>query len=599
VTTTPIEPAQDGLWTRLRRRKVVQWGLVYVAAAWGFLQGLEYVTETYHWPEQLRQVSFLALLIGLPIVLVLAWYHGDRGQQRISTPEFAILTLLLLLGGGAFWYYQRTSETATAATTAAQSAAPAAPPLEPAAAPDAKSIAVLPFADMSPAKDQEYMSDGIAEELLNRLANAPELIVIARTSSFAFKGDKVDIAEIARKLNVAHIVEGSVRASGDRLRITAQLIRTADRAHIWSQTYDRTLEDIFQIQDEIAGAIAEALQIKLMGGPLSRREGGTQNLRAYQLYLRAWNGEDWNTDQSLNAAQKFLEEAIALDSHFGLAWSLLASVQRMKVQIGTVGAKEGLERALQFTQHALELSPDSAHAHSSLSALHIEHDWDWRAAERESQQAMALDPNHLTVLSNAARLSLALGRWSEAEPLLRQALNRDPLNADVFYSIGQMYYRSGRLREAEATYLRMMEAFPAAPWNRTMLAAVYLAQGRADDALKIVQQEDDETLRLVLLPSALYATGQSADAEAALRAQIEKWSASGPYYIALSYAVRGDRDEVIDWLERAYEQGDPGLNEIVGEPKFNDMLTDARFKAFLRKMKLPEWHRQSIAATGT
>src|SRR6188474_2861121 len=203
VNDPPAEREDQSIWARLRRRKVVQWGLVYVAAAWGFLQGLEYVSDAFQWPAQLRQVALLALLIGLPVVLVLAWYHGDRGQQRISTPEFAILTLLLLLGGGAFWYYHRVNETPSAATTAAQPAAPAAP-LE-TAAPDEKSIAVLPFADMSAKKDQEYMSDGIAEELLNLLAKVPDLKVIARTSSFAFKGQNVEIADIAKRLNVAHV----------------------------------------------------------------------------------------------------------------------------------------------------------------------------------------------------------------------------------------------------------------------------------------------------------------------------------------------------------------------------------------------------------
>ena len=220
-----MEPRAPG--RRLRRRKVVQWGLVYVAAAWGFLQGLEYVSGTFHWPRQVQQITTLVLLIGLPVVLVLAWYHGDRGEQRISTPEFAILTLLLLLGGGAFWYYDRASETPAGATGAvAQPTAPAARSPEAAPAPDQKSIAVLPFADMSPAKDQEYMSDGIAEELLNLLAKVPDLKVIARTSSFAFKGKDIEIAEIAKELNVAHVLEGSVRKSGNKLRITAQLIRT-------------------------------------------------------------------------------------------------------------------------------------------------------------------------------------------------------------------------------------------------------------------------------------------------------------------------------------------------------------------------------------
>ena len=229
MTDTSTQPSGEGLWARLRRRKVVQWGVVYVAAAWGFLQGLEYLSGTYDWPRQIQQLTTLALLIGLPVVLVLAWYHGDRGQQRISTPELAILTLLLLLGGGAFWYYDRASERAAGATGAVtQPAAPAAASPEAAPAPDQKSIAVLPFVDMSAAKDQEYMSNGVAEELLNLLAKVPDLKVIARTSSFAFKGKDTNVEDIARELNVAHMLEGSVRTSGNKVRITAQLIRTAD-----------------------------------------------------------------------------------------------------------------------------------------------------------------------------------------------------------------------------------------------------------------------------------------------------------------------------------------------------------------------------------
>src|SRR6188768_3796257 len=221
------------------------------------MQVLEYFSGTFDWPRQVQQLSTLALLIGLPVVLVLAWYHGDRGQQRVTTPEFAILTLLLLLGGGAFWYYQRTSETATVSSPSA--------PSSPAFATDA-SIAVLPFVNMSSDKEQEYFADGISEELLNLLAQVPELRVIARTSSFSFKGKGkgVEIAEIARRLNVANVLEGSVRKSGDTLRITAQLVRASDSSHLWCQTYDRRMTDVFKVQDEIAAAVVEQLKIKLV-----------------------------------------------------------------------------------------------------------------------------------------------------------------------------------------------------------------------------------------------------------------------------------------------------------------------------------------------
>ena len=227
MTETPIERQDQSAWTKLRRRKVVQWGVAYAAGAWGLLQGLAYVTATFHWPEQIQQFTALALLIGLPIALVLAWYHGDRGQQRVSTPEFALLMGLLLLGSGVFWFYERASETANVASSAPATVAPVATD---------RSIAVLPFVNMSPDKEQEYFADGISEELLNLLAQVPELRVIARTSSFSFKGKDVDIAEIARRLNVANVLEGSVRKSGDTLRITAQLVRASDSSHLWSQT---------------------------------------------------------------------------------------------------------------------------------------------------------------------------------------------------------------------------------------------------------------------------------------------------------------------------------------------------------------------------
>ena len=281
---------QQGFLHSLRRRKVVQWGLTYAAGAWALLQVISHVVTTFHWPEQLQQIATLLLFLGLPVVLVLAWYHGDRGQQRISTPELAILTLLLLLGGGGFWYYQRANETPAAASTAAKPAAPAEPPLEAAAAADNKSIAVLPFVDMSQAKDQEYFADGISEEVLNLLVKLPELKVIARTSSFAYKGKDTKIPEIGRELGVAHVLEGSVRKAGDKVRITAQLIHAADSTHLWSETYDRTLEDMFAVQDDIAAQVVKALEVTLLSDKPSVAIP-QQDMEAYNLFLHLFSSD--------------------------------------------------------------------------------------------------------------------------------------------------------------------------------------------------------------------------------------------------------------------------------------------------------------------
>jgi TolB-like protein len=290
----------EDIWTRLRRRKLVQWGLAYAAGAWGFLQGLAYVSTLVDWPVQVQRLTGLALLIGLPIALVLAWYHGDRGQRQVTRSELAILTLLFLLGGGIFWYFQRASETSTATSPA---------PTVPALPTDA-SIAVLPFVNMSSDKEQEYFADGISEELLNLLAQVPELRVIARTSSFSFKGKDVEIAEIARRLNVANVLEGSVRKSGDKLRITAQLVRASDSSHLWSQTYDRQMADVFKVQDEIAAAVVGQLKIKLLGTPPTSK---VTNPRAYTLYLQAREIRRQVTPQSFEDSLALLQQALALD----------------------------------------------------------------------------------------------------------------------------------------------------------------------------------------------------------------------------------------------------------------------------------------------
>jgi TolB-like protein len=229
----------DSIWARLRRRKVVQWGIAYAAGAWGFLQGLGYVNDLFDWPRLLPKFVALALLVGLPITVVVAWYHGDRGEQRVSRTELAILTLLFLLGGGLFWRYQHAS-----------GPVPAEPDLSstPAAA-EPRSIAVLPFVNMSGDKEQEYFADGVAEELLNLLTQVPQLRVTSRASAFSFKGQNLGVPDIAKRLNVAHVLEGSVRKSVNRVRITAQLIDVRSDTQLWSQTWDRQLDDIFAVQD--------------------------------------------------------------------------------------------------------------------------------------------------------------------------------------------------------------------------------------------------------------------------------------------------------------------------------------------------------------
>jgi TolB-like protein len=507
---------------------------------------------------------------------------SGRGNPRKRLLAVAVTALLAILGGGVAWYYQRTSE------------APDVKPAKSASLPDApvtpheKSIAVLPFADMSPAKDHEYMSDGIAEEILNTLAQVSDLKVIARTSSFAFKGQQAEIAEIAKRLNVAHVLEGSVRTAGDQVRITAQLIRAADSTHLWSDTYDRPLKNVFSVQEEIANAIAQALQIRLMGGKLKRPDGGTHNLEAYKLYLQAYQAQLRTTRSALDSAERYLNEAIKLDPGFGLAWQLLADNFILMVDSGFLSPSEGYERARQLARKSLEVSPRHVRAHASLMAVHLSFDWDWAAANAEREQAIAIDPNDIFLLNNSGQLALALGQWNDAVRLLRAAQERDPLDTIVAWNLGHAFYRAGRFTESEAAFRRLLEIDPNYPWGHASLGRTLLFLERPDEGLALVQAEPDREVQLVYLPVLLHATGRQPEADKALEAQIREWSDRGAYYIAETYAYLGDRDRAMQWLERAYRQKDPALLDILGSPMFAGMADDPRLAAFRRKMNLPQ-----------
>lgn len=519
------------------------------------------------------------------------------GQVRKVTaiarwrPRYMLLALAVIVAAALsyfvadrFWLSKRIEPQAASVDAAAPASA---------ASPDAlatpqKSIAVLPFADMSPAKDQEYLADGIAEELLNRLAKAPDLKVIARTSSFAFKGRDIDIADIAKRLNVAHVLEGSVRKSGDRVRITAQLIRASDSSHLWSDTYDRKLDDIFALQDELAAAIMHALSVRIAGGTIGRKEGGTPSREAYELYLRAWYGEDWDSRDSLDAVEKYLKQAIAIDPEYGLAWSGLASVTTMRAELGYLSAKEAFGSARQFVERALQLAPESADAHAVLQNILFVYDWNLPAAEGSARRALALGPTNPDVLNTCSRLAIALGRLDDARRQLLIAVARDPLNDYVIYNLALTYYLAGQLAEAEKTTRRLFDVSPNFPWTRVLLGQTLLLEGRIDEAVSVLQEEPNRGSRLASLPLILRAAGRQEEAERALRDQIEYWKDKSASFIALSYADRGNYDLALQWLERAYEQRDPSLFEVIADPLFGDMRQDPGFKAFRRRLSLPE-----------
>ena len=303
---------------------------------------------------------------------------------------------MLILGGGAFWYYRAANDAPVAKPAPATGGVSSTVT----AIPGDASIAVLPFVNMSSDPEQEYFSDGLSEQVLNLLSKIPELRVIARTSSFAFKGkEDVDVATIGQRLNVAHVLEGSVRKSGNRVRITAQLIKVADSSHQWSETYDRELTDIFAIQDEIALAVVDELKIALQRDDLPARST-TTNLEAYNLYLRGQYLSAQHTEESLNRAVEYYDKALRVDPGYGEAWAALAYVQAQMANEGLTEFSVGFEKARVSARKALDLNPNLARAHLALGSVQQAYDWDWLAADASFDKAIALDPGDAEALAD-------------------------------------------------------------------------------------------------------------------------------------------------------------------------------------------------------
>jgi TolB-like protein/Tfp pilus assembly protein PilF len=449
---TEREARVADLLQRLRERKLGQWALAYLTGAWVVLQVLGLAVESYDWPRIVMQMSFGVIALGFVVALVLAWYHGERGTQKLSGTELLILTLLLAIGGALLWRFAHSAHGSTAAGTGAANQA---------ANTDRKSIAVLPFINMSGDKDNEYFSDGISEEILNVLAKTPDLHVAARTSSFAFKGKSMEVPAIALELNVRMVLEGSVRKQGDRVRITAQLIDAKTGFHVWSQTYDRQLQDIFAIQDEIAKSISDALEVKLADTPSAGGNSvGTSNLKAYDLYLRGL--ALWNTrrENGLWQAIGLFEQATVIDPKFAqgyageaLTYAILGDYSQR------ISYAENLGRASDYAERALALDPSLPEPYAALGMVAARQyrratadamfgraialkpsfatAWQWRGSAltlggdlagglAAMERASALDPRALVVAENHAFALRTLGRDADARTVCMRELEFAP-----------------------------------------------------------------------------------------------------------------------------------------------------------------------------
>jgi TolB-like protein/Tfp pilus assembly protein PilF len=458
-------------------------------------------------------------------------------------------------------------------------------PKPPATAGGKTAIAVLPFSDLSANKDQEYFSDGLSEELLNVLAKNPKLQVTSRTSAFSFKGKETDIKTIAQKLNVTHVLEGSVRKAGNQLRITAQLIEVATDSHLWSQTYDRQMENIFAVQDEIAASVANALKATLEGGGILKAH--QTNPEAYNAYLQGRYFHDRRTREDYEKAIGYYEQALRIDPNYARAWVGLSMVHTYQAAYGHVPMDLGIDKARKEVQKAVDLDPDLAEAHAQTGWIKMLHDWDWAGADAALQKARELEPANADVVRRAALLAGALGRFDESIALNLRAIELDPLRSATYNNLGIVAYYAGRFDQAERAARKALELNPQVSGAHAALGRVYLAQSRLPESLTEMQKETDPVWREQGLALVYHATGKNKEADDALAEFIEKNQDAWAYQVAEIYAYRGEIDKAFEWLERAYKQRDGGLSEIKGDPLLRNLERDPRYTAFLKKMKLP------------
>jgi TolB-like protein/DNA-binding winged helix-turn-helix (wHTH) protein len=452
------------------------------------------------------------------------------------------------------------------------------------------SIAVLPFADMSAAKDQEYFSDGLAEQLINDLAKISGLKVVGRSSAFQFKGRNEDLREVGRKLGVANVLEGSVRRDGNHVRITAELIKADDGFQLWSQTYDREIKDIFGVEDEIAQAATEALRLKLLGGngqPVASNLRST-NPEAYQAYLQAeyFLGRG-QSKEDLDKALAYTDAAIKLDERYPPAWALRSLVQNAMAEAGLTGTTEGFREARDDAERAIALDPALGSAYLALARVQVFYDWDWDAGNTSLTKAAELEPGSVEVFRIRSYLSRVVGDLDQAIKLYKQAIALDPLRTNSYSGMGYLLFVAGRYDQAQAALQKALDLNPQVPLVHLNLGKILLAEGRPQQALAEMEKEPSGWGKLTGLALAYRALGREQDSNAALAELIAKHHTFSAYQVAQVYAYRGEPDKSFEWLERAYEQRDAGLTEISTDPLLKNLRHDKRYTEFLKTMRLP------------
>ena len=577
------------LFSELKRRNVFRVGIAYLAGAWLLIEVAGTLFPMFGFGDTPARITVIILAIGFPLFLVFSWLFEttpeglklERDIDRTTPAPLAntrrldrVIIVLLALALGYFALDKFVLEPRRVAEIVQETAQHARSEALVESYGD-RSIAVLPFVNMSSDPEQEYFSDGISEELINLLTKIPELRVIARTSAFYYKDKDVKLSDVAEELNVSHILEGSVRRSDDRMRVTAQLIEARSETHLWSETYDRTISDVFAIQDEIAANVVGQLKLKLLGEQPSSQEVDPE---AYALWLQGNHlSRNWDTS-ALEQAQRLFEKALEIEPGF------------IDARFGLAELHKGDENYRRTMKEIVTLNPEYANAYVRLAGLAIL-DFDLQTSAGNMQRALDLAPTSVFVLEGATWLSIILGHLDEALEVYSYLMARDPLNHLAYLYTGTVLLQKGHLQEAIEAYTTAASIRPG-PITDSALSQAYLFHGDAQRALDISSGRE-ETIELypgaflAVSAMALHTLGRHEESQSVLEDLIVRYGELMPEFVAQVYAWSGDANSCFLWLDKGIESH--RISDLYMSPAFRPVFEDPRWAEFLERIgRAPE-----------
>jgi TolB-like protein len=542
-------------FVELKRRRVYSVALAYLVGGWALAQGIAQVLPVFDIPNWVVRLTVLLIVLGFPVALALSWFFDLTRYGIVRTPDLDT----------------RSTDVVPSALASNR------------VDPDEKSIAVLPFNDLSPAKDHAYFGEGIAEELLGALAKVDGLRVAARRSSFWFKDKEAELGEIASKLNVGHVLEGSVRRDGNRVRITAELIDAGDGFTIWSETYEREMHGIFALQDEITRSIVDTLKLKLAIST-SRPSRSTA---AYDAYLEGLVYSDKNTEPELRKSLEFFQRALEQDPKFGRAWTGIAKAW-LWLADAFVAPLEAYPKVRDAAMQALQLNDQEAEAHVYLAESKRILDWDLDGAEAEFNRAVEIEPNSTPSNYFIAAFYAARGDRDQALAYLQRTSKIDPASLWVNNFACELYRYFGLYDEAMAAGQRALQLDPTfAHYGEPSLAALYREMGRFDEAIALYEKAREFTGRPGFGLAITYARmNRRAEALETLNTAVAGWGYRPGDAIAHVHVTLGAHDDAIRELERACEQRSSSLHGVGIAPEFVPLRSDKRFRSILQRIGL-------------